>query len=328
MGVRRIMGFRILFITTLIAVMLPASGVQGGEVELFLAHRVEIPSPEILLGDLARITSTDRSLAERLRSVSLGNAPLPGQSISIGADYIGVRLRQQRLDPEAFTISGSEKVTVTRECREIGKEEIADAVRSYIEANAPWEPARMTITGIDISGSVTVPAGDVSINVQAPTRKDYLGRVPFPVVVDGEGGYRRKLWATASIEVTADVVVSLRPINRYKRIEEDDVGVRRMNLADVSSSSIKDIDEVFDKRAKRRIRPNEVLTSDMVEFPPLVKRGDRIYILAESPGLRVTTLGEARQDGALGEKIRVVNLDSKKTLYGSVLDGSTVKVDF
>jgi flagellar basal body P-ring formation protein FlgA len=72
-----------------------------------------------------------------------------------------------------------------------------------------------------------------------------------------------------------------------------------------------------------------VLRSDLIEFPPLVKRGDVVLVVAESGGLRITTLGMVKQrEGRRGERIRVENIDSKKSLYGRVLDAKTVKVDF
>jgi flagella basal body P-ring formation protein FlgA len=36
----------------------------------------------------------------------------------------------------------------------------------------------------------------------------------------------------------------------------------------------------------------------------------------------------AKQDGAKGERIKVVNLRSKKVIYAQVVDGQTVSVEF
>ena len=36
--------------------------------------------------------------------------------------------------------------------------------------------------------------------------------------------------------------------------------------------------------------------------------------------------GEALQDGGIGERIRVRNLDSKKVIYGRVIDASTIRI--
>jgi len=51
-------------------------------------------------------------------------------------------------------------------------------------------------------------------------------------------------------------------------------------------------------------------------------------MIAESDGLKITALGEVRERGRRGERIRVVNLDSKREIYARVLDSKTVKVDF
>ena len=329
MNGRRMRIFGVMLLAVLSAVVAPAGSARAeGAVEVILDGRVEIPSSIVLLGDVAAIAGGDRQLADRLRALNLGNAPLPGQSLNISADQIRMRLRQEGLHRHVDSITGSDSVTVVRGHLEIDPRRIADAVTDHIIANAPWSAEEMTVTGVNVSGSVTVPPGRVTIFVEPPARRDYLGSVPFSVIIDVDGEYRRRIWAVASVEVTAEVVVANRPIERFRRIEPEDVSIKRVNLAEVSSSSIREMSQIMDKRARRRIAPNEVIRTDMVEFPPLVKRGDKVFIIAESPGMRITALGEARDNGAAGDTIRVVNLDSKKSLYGSVIDASTIQVDF
>ena len=89
-----------------------------------------------------------------------------------------------------------------------------------------------------------------------------------------------------------------------------------------------DVDNVVGKRTTRAIKAGVILRTDMVELPPLVKRGDVVVIIAESEGLKVTALGKAKHRGHRGEKIAVENLDSRKEVFARVLDASTVKVDF
>jgi flagella basal body P-ring formation protein FlgA len=70
------------------------------------------------------------------------------------------------------------------------------------------------------------------------------------------------------------------------------------------------------------------LRPDMVESPPLVKNGDRVRIVAESAGLRISAFGQVKQRGARGELIPVMNLDSNKVVHARVLDAQTVTIDF
>jgi flagella basal body P-ring formation protein FlgA len=91
---------------------------------------------------------------------------------------------------------------------------------------------------------------------------------------------------------------------------------------------ITDPEVVLGKRTRRAIGAKTVLRTNLIESPPLVKRGDVVVIIAESSGFIITTLGQVKKKGRLGESIPVMNYDSKKILYARVLDSSTVKVDF
>ena len=45
-------------------------------------------------------------------------------------------------------------------------------------------------------------------------------------------------------------------------------------------------------------------------------------------GLKITALGQVKKKGARGDRIPVVNFESKKVLYARVMDANTVKIDF
>ena len=89
-----------------------------------------------------------------------------------------------------------------------------------------------------------------------------------------------------------------------------------------------DLRALIGKRMKRKIGINEVVRSNWVEVPPLVKRGDIVAIIAESENLKITTLGKAREKGGKGDRIKVVNLDSDEDIFARVVDSKTVRVTF
>jgi len=74
--------------------------------------------------------------------------------------------------------------------------------------------------------------------------------------------------------------------------------------------------------------PKEVFRTDIVELPPMVKRNDRVSIVAESESLRITAVGEVKESGSRGERVKVVNLNSNKEIFARVLDSKTVRVEF
>ena len=87
-------------------------------------------------------------------------------------------------------------------------------------------------------------------------------------------------------------------------------------------------DLLVGKRAKTNIGIGRVIYKSMVEIPPVIKRGQRVLIVAESDTLKVTAPGVAKEDGRIGELIKVQNLLSKKVVIGKVVDAQTVKVRF
>ena len=78
--------------------------------------------------------------------------------------------------------------------------------------------------------------------------------------------------------------------------------------------------------SRRSVVAGGVLTRNHVEAIPVVHRGDEVELVARTNRLAVSALGQAMQDGGIGERIRVKNSDSGKILYGQILDAATIQV--
>ena len=87
-----------------------------------------------------------------------------------------------------------------------------------------------------------------------------------------------------------------------------------------------DIDALGDMRTRRSVVAGDVLTRNHVEVIPVINRGDEVELVARTNSLAISAIGQAMQDGGIGERIRVKNSDSGKVLYGQILDASTIQV--
>jgi flagella basal body P-ring formation protein FlgA len=143
-----------------------------------------------------------------------------------------------------------------------------------------------------------------------------------------EPDFERRLWVTANLEQRVRVAVVRRPLGRFKTIEAADVELKAVDVAGLPADRIDDPETAIGKRTRRALDSGTVLRPDLLEFPPIVKRGDRVRIIAESAGLRISAYGQVKQKGAQGELIPVVNLDSNKVVYARVVDSVTVKIEF
>jgi flagella basal body P-ring formation protein FlgA len=205
---------------------------------------------------------------------------------------------------------------------------IRTAVQRYITRHAPWNAEQMIVKKIKFNRPVFLPAGTVALGVSAPKHTDWLGAIPFTVKVAVNGQRTAAFTVPVNIEVWREVLLTTKPLGRFEPIDRDDIQVKKMDLARVPSNVFVNVDEVLGKRTKRNIAANCILRRDLVEMPPLIKRGDLIEVVAESPMLKISVKAMAKENGRQGDRIKVVNLRSKKTLYALVVDDQTVRVDF
>ena len=202
------------------------------------------------------------------------------------------------------------------------------AVKTFIMRHAPWKPDQLKITRLTFDQELTVASGDIGYRVTAPKHTDWLGPIPFCVHILVDGREAMKVHVPATIEVWSDVVLTVKPLGKYQPIEADDITVKKMNLARVPANVVVRADQVLGLRARHNIAANSVLRNDQIESPPVVRRGDVVQMIAESDVLKVAAKGMVKENGAVGERIRVMNLRSRKIIYAQVLDGQTVQVEF
>lgn len=297
-------------------------------VAIELADAAKIDAERITLGRIARIDTTDIQLDRHLEELVVGRAPMPGQKRRLDRRYLSLRLRQAGLAEEQIRFAGADAVLVTRATAVLTQDRIATLATDWVMAHQPYDPQRVRVATVQTSGDVDLPDGEIACHVEPAGRVDYLRPVALHLEIRVDGQPVKRAWATVTLAVTAPVVVSRRPLARYQTLTEDDVDVELIDLTTIAGEIISDPASVVGQRMRRSIGPRIPLRADLVEMPPLVRRGDVVTIVAESSGLRVTARGEVRSLGRRGERIGVMNLGSGKTVYARVIDGRTVRVEF
>jgi len=168
-----------------------------------------------------------------------------------------------------------------------------------------------------------VPEGEVDLVPRLPR-----GPVPSPatvwVDVRVDGVRKGRGWVRVEILRARPVVVLARDVRRGEVLSADDVEVKpaspggRPGLADPRA--------VLGKRLRRTLRAGAVLTERDVETVPVVERGDLVRLVARVGAITATTLGRAVEAAGIGERVRVENLSSGRTVAGVVREAGVVDV--
>lgn len=316
------------FGTGMVLLALTATLFAAGTTRISVSPSTLVDGDAVYLRKIAKIEGDDPLLIDRLGGIYIGRAPLPGNTLEFDAADFNRRLKQNGFVPADLVLQVPAKVVVKRSLIIMNREKIKTLVTEYINQKLLADLPDAKIKEIQVADEIELPDGRISYSVNPTRNADAMGKIQFTVNFEVDGKFFKRTWATATVEVFSDVVVTKKPIGRYKPITEDDIEVQKMDLANLPADVIIDPDAVLGKRAKRVINAQTVLRPNLIELPPLVKRGDVVVIIAETEGLKVTALGEVKKKGRIGERIPVINYDSRKILYARVVDANTVKVEF
>jgi len=85
-------------------------------------------------------------------------------------------------------------------------------------------------------------------------------------------------------------------------------------------------DELIGKVARRTLLPGRAIPLQALDNPRLIRNGSIVKMVYVDGGLRIETDGAALQDGAIGDVIRLRNVDSGIAIEGRVQADGTVLV--
>jgi flagellar basal body P-ring formation protein FlgA len=86
------------------------------------------------------------------------------------------------------------------------------------------------------------------------------------------------------------------------------------------------IEDVLGLTAKHALKPGQVIRAGDVMKRELVARNETVTIVYEAPGMVLSTRGKALDAGAKGDVINVVNIQSNRTIQGTVTGPGRVNV--
>ena len=149
-------------------------------------------------------------------------------------------------------------------------------------------------------------------------------RVNVRVTCGGEAPWG--MYVPANVSIYKPVVVAARNLSRGETLGSADITKEERDILASGSVPLEDTEQAVGLLVNRSVSQGIELTGKMLERPVLVKRGDRITLTSTAGGIAVSTTVEARENGKEGERIRVKNLSSGRTVDAIVAPDGSVYV--
>ena len=318
---------RLVFFLTLI--ILGAAPLQAAVVSVVIPPENTVAGPRILLGDVASInvlTPAGGDLARALAQIDLGPAPNAGQEVVLRRGQLEQRLTASRLNLSDAAWSLPEELRLTGQGQSLSEDILRLALEKYLSETEPYRSGNYQIINLNFSSLPTLPPGRAGYRfvAQSSSNPAYLAG-NFFFAVDGKEVARARV--TAQIDLNVEALVAVRSMPKGHILSETDLSLSMIPYGQ-AKGALTDPALATGATLKTNLGPGDPIRDRNLTKSIMVRRGEVVTIVAQQGTLKVTASGQAKQDGALGDTITIMNLNSKKTVTGKIIGPSLVEIIF
>lgn len=124
-----------------------------------------------------------------------------------------------------------------------------------------------------------------------------------------------------------DIPVLTRAITPGEEILEADLTWQKIPSQRLSQSFLIRKEDLIGKTPVSKVlQPAQPLYRSDLKFPIIIKKGDTVTVIYRSPGLLLTNQSQAQSDGAKGDTLRFVPLNSKKEIQAKVVGPNQAEI--
>jgi len=206
--------------------------------------------------------------------------------------------------------------------------EMAEILEQRLRERITVRYQRLELKDVRCLEKIAAPSGLLSWDVILPEQARRGGPVTATLVLSVNGKEFKKIRISARADLYADVVATTHYLKRHHEIQEGDIQLVSRNISLLPRDVVTDMEEVLNMRTTSSLNSQEVLRKSLIQVPPLVKKGDRVMMLVENEQFKIITWGEVKEDGHKGDRIKMVNLSSRKEVLGRVVSAGTVMIEY
>lgn len=277
-----------------------------------------VAGPTIKLGDLADLSGNDPSRIAVLRAVNMGQAPAPGQTSYLTGDILLARITAAGVNPLAEGWTIPDKIAVTTLSQTVPRVIIEQKILKALSEKVPYPPEDVTQNIRSGLTDLQVPVGAYVINVKFPNGVRFVGPTQATAEIWVDGRLVKTIYLVCDVQVMVQAFVVNKTVAPHRYITPADITVEKRSLASLPVRALKDDTAIKSYWTRRTLQPGTVLTEDMLDIPPVIKRNGQVTITIDTGAVFITAVGLALQDGRPGDVIRVQNVETKRIIMAKV----------
>ncbi|NIY14952.1 MAG: flagellar basal body P-ring formation protein FlgA, partial [Nitrospinaceae bacterium] len=168
----------------------------------------------------------------------------------------------------------------------IDKMEIREQAEAYLVGKLDWAKDRLNVR-VEVPGKdIVVPHGEVNLQYRLPGGTRRVGRIPFILMVKVDGAIRKKVRLFANISIAYNIYRARHSLPRGHIVKSGDVEMAQIQSDRILRNVVSDRKNIMGYQLMRNVGEGEKLLTHMVKKVPVVKRGDRILLVAQKGNIK------------------------------------------
>ena len=202
---------------------------------------------------------------------------------------------------------------------------IREAVRNHILAQSSNYPTRPEVSVGRLDSRLRLEQCSKPLETFSPPGKANSTRSTVCVRCNGQTPW--SLYVPATVSIMLPIVVAATDLSRGALLTENDLTLKEHDITTLHRGYLEEIAGAIGKKLKRNLPRGQVLAPHQIATPLAVKRGNRVTIIAGTPGaFEIRTQGQALDNGAAGDRIKVRNISSKRVVEATIRSPGIVEV--
>ena len=288
--------------------------VEGGALTFKISGTAH--GPNVLLKDVIL-----EALPEPMASMAVKPAGKPGGQVNVNLPLVQLKLKA--FGKLAWTLSGPSVCQMTVPVQKISGDQFQHFAGDFLAAQLSGT-AGATYEAKNKPQDLNTYDAPTRFKI-FPGNQDWRGNVVLRVQIlqPGVNGEDREV---ASVPVSFLVHRKEPSVYSNKALRKGDaLDAKALVLHDTDTTFIQgqgfsSFEELAGKRARAYIGPGKMITADLVEMPPLIRRGDIVRLLVKSGGILIETQGKALRDARKGESLALELEGSKNQVQARCVD--------
>ena len=281
---------------------------RAAEAPVVLQRNVVVDGGVVRLSDI--FAGIDQS-----RDVDLIYAPEPGRRTVLDYRWLARVARAYKL--EWRPSSRLDRAVVERSSRLLDGKHVLERLATALTAEGVDPDVAIALDGGP--PRIYLPAGGADqLHLESLSLNRQRQRFSAVFTTEANAPGARRFTLSGRYHPMIQVPVLARPMRPGEVIGQRDVAWTSVRQGRLDANAATELAQILGQTPRRPLKAGRPIRMGQIQAPVLVAKGSLVTVTVRRPNMVLTAQGRAKEDGARGELIRIMNLNSKKTIEAVV----------